>query len=61
MRGDRSKKNQNKYYLFHRDIGHTTEECIALKDEIEKLIREGYLQNYIRNRGAKPHEDQRED
>ena len=60
IQGDRSKRNQNKYCRFHRDIGHTTEECIALIDEIEKLIQEGYLQNYVRNGGAKPHGDQRE-
>ena len=35
---DRSKRNQNKYYRYHRDVGHTTKECIAFKDEIEKLI-----------------------
>ena len=58
MRGDRSKRTQSKYYRYHRDVGHTTEECIALKDEIEMLIREGYLQNYVRNGGAKPREDQ---
>ena len=38
MRGDRSKRNQNKYYRYHRDVDHTMEECIVLKDEIEKLI-----------------------
>ena len=54
MRGDRSKRNQNKYCRYHQDIGHTTEECIALKDEIEKLIQEGYLQNYVRNEGPSP-------
>ena len=31
-----------------------------LKDEIEKLIREGYLRDYIRNGSAKPHNDQSE-
>ena len=60
MRRDRSKRNQNKYCRYHRDVDHTTEECIALKDEIEKLILEGYLQNYIRNGGAKPRDDQHE-
>ena len=58
MRGDCSKRNQNKCYRYHRDVGHTTEECIALKDEIEKLIREGYLRDYVRNGGARPHNDQ---
>ena len=37
--GDCSKKNQNKYCRYHKDVGHTTKECITLKDEIKKLIR----------------------
>ena len=43
LRGDRSKRNQNKYCWFHKCIGHTTDECITLKDEIEELIRRRYL------------------
>ena len=43
LRGDCSKRNQNKYCRFHKDIGHTTEECITLKNEIKKLIHRGYL------------------
>ena len=43
LQGDRSKRNQNKYYRYHKDVNHTTEECIMLKDEIEKLIHEEYL------------------
>ena len=35
LRGDRSKRIQNKYCRFHKYIGYTTEECITLKDEIE--------------------------
>ena len=31
-----------------------------LKDEIEKLICEGYLRDYIRNGSAKLHNDQNE-
>ena len=38
----------------HKDIGHTTEECITLKDEIEKLIRCGYLQDYVNDRRTMP-------
>ena len=41
--GDYSKRNQNKYCRYHKDIGHTTEECITLNDEIEKIIRRGCL------------------
>ncbi|XP_014499530.1 uncharacterized protein LOC106760626 [Vigna radiata var. radiata] len=32
---------------YHGNQGHTTEECRALKDRIEKLIREGHLQEFV--------------
>ena len=54
LQGDRSKRNQNKYCRFHRDISHTIEECITLKNEIEKLIHCGYLQDYVNDRRARP-------
>ena len=53
LRGDSSKKNQNKYCQFHKDIGHTTTKCITLKDEIEKLIHRGYLQDYVNDKRAR--------
>ncbi|KAL0398236.1 UNVERIFIED_CONTAM: hypothetical protein Sradi_2166900 [Sesamum radiatum] len=37
----------DKYCRFHRDRGHTTEECHHLKNEIEKLIQRGYLRQYV--------------
>ena len=43
LRGDRTKRNHNKYCWYHKDVGHNTKECITLKDEIEKLICCGYL------------------
>ena len=60
LRGDRSKKNQNKHCRFHKDIGHTNKECITLKDEIEKLIHHGYLQDYVNDRRARPQYDRPE-
>ncbi|XP_017423558.2 uncharacterized protein LOC108332762 [Vigna angularis] len=32
------------------NLGHDTEECNIVKDEIERLIRAGYLQKYIKER-----------
>ncbi|KAI3465839.1 hypothetical protein Pfo_022502 [Paulownia fortunei] len=37
----------DKYCHFYRDRGHTTEECFHLKQEIERLIRKGYLTEFV--------------
>lgn len=36
------------YCRFHRNYGHTTEGCWALKDHIEELIQAGYLARFVR-------------
>ncbi|XP_022895220.1 uncharacterized protein LOC111409399 [Olea europaea var. sylvestris] len=36
----------SKYCEFHRDHGHTTEDCQALQREIEALIKRVFLKNY---------------
>ena len=57
LHGDHSKRNHNKYCRFHKDIGHTIEECITLKDEIEKLLHRRYLQDYDNDKRARPQND----
>ena len=47
MKGDPNKRNQNKYCRFHRDHGHDTDECFDLKQQIEYLIRQGKLRNFL--------------
>ena len=47
MKGDPNKCNQNKYCRFHRDHGHDTDECFDLKQQIENLIRQGKLRNFL--------------
>ncbi|XP_021759562.1 uncharacterized protein LOC110724452 [Chenopodium quinoa] len=39
-------RDVRKYCMFHRDIGHYTEECVQLKENIEDLIRKGRLSQY---------------
>ncbi|KAL0303127.1 UNVERIFIED_CONTAM: hypothetical protein Sradi_6180800 [Sesamum radiatum] len=49
----------DKFYHFHNDYGHTTEECRHLKNKIERLIQNGYLQEYVcweRARGTGPYQ-----
>ena len=42
------KCNNSKYCRYHHDVGHTTEKCLVLKDEVERLIQQGQLRNYVK-------------
>ncbi|XP_038701827.1 uncharacterized protein LOC119998550 [Tripterygium wilfordii] len=53
MRAPTEKRTSDKYCLFHKDHGHDTEECRHLKDEIEGLIRRGYLKQFTSDREEK--------
>ncbi|KAL0312891.1 UNVERIFIED_CONTAM: hypothetical protein Sradi_5688400 [Sesamum radiatum] len=48
MKDNPKRLKSDKYCRFHRDRGHTTEECHNLKNEIEKLIQRGHLREYMR-------------
>ena len=47
MGGDPSRRNQNLYCTYHRDKGHTTEQCRVLKDHLEQLVKAGYLKKFM--------------
>ncbi|KAL0401541.1 UNVERIFIED_CONTAM: hypothetical protein Slati_4184000 [Sesamum latifolium] len=54
----------DKFCHFHNDYGHTTKEYRYLKNEIERLIQNGYLQEYVcckKARGAGPYQKQEGD
>nr|XP_023894320.1 uncharacterized protein LOC112006265 [Quercus suber] len=40
--------NKNKYYRFHKDHDHYTEDCRDLKEQIEELIQKGKLQKFVK-------------
>ncbi|GAA0161983.1 hypothetical protein LIER_18177 [Lithospermum erythrorhizon] len=42
-----SKRDKNCYCEYHREHGHDTNEFRILKTEIEKLIKRGYLKEFI--------------
>ncbi|KAL5582901.1 hypothetical protein UlMin_015343 [Ulmus minor] len=54
IRTPANKRDNTKYCRFHRDTGHTTEECRVLKDEVEKLIQRGQLREYVRGANQQP-------
>ena len=41
-------RDKNKYYHFHKDHGHYTEDCRDLKKQIEELIQKGKLHKYVK-------------
>ena len=47
MKEDRFRRDIKRNYAFHKDIGHTTEKCVALKDKIERLIKAGYFKEFM--------------
>ncbi|KAJ0854296.1 hypothetical protein HanRHA438_Chr14g0661051 [Helianthus annuus] len=51
----KSKKNQDLtlYCEYHKDSGHTTNNCISLRLEIERALKEGKLQHLLPG-GQKP-------
>nr|GEV04182.1 reverse transcriptase domain-containing protein [Tanacetum cinerariifolium] len=43
------KRSNNKFCDFHNDKGHSTDECIQLKKQIEELVRAGMLGFHLRD------------
>ncbi|XP_073298517.1 uncharacterized protein [Primulina huaijiensis] len=47
MKENPKRQRSDKYCRFHKDKGHSTEDCFSLRAEIEKLIKRGYLGDYV--------------
>ena len=47
---DLAKKDQSRKCTYHKEHGHTTEQCKSLHYLVKKLIRVGHLKQYIRTK-----------
>ena len=47
MVGNPKKRNRNLYCQYHRDHGHTTEDCRSLWDHLDQLVQEGKLKQLL--------------
>nr|GEV13069.1 hypothetical protein [Tanacetum cinerariifolium] len=43
------KQNHAKFYEFHGEVGHNTDECMHLKRQIEEILKAGKLQRITQN------------
>ena len=51
MKSDPAKRDDTKYYEFHKGHGHRTNDYIQLRKEIANLIRCGHLSRYVASEG----------
>ena len=51
MGGGPSRRNQNLYCTYHKDKGHTIEQCRVLKDHLGQLVRAEYLKELVLDAG----------
>ena len=42
-------RDKNKFYDFHQEHGHTTDECLTLKGKIAMLIKNDQLLEFLEN------------
>ncbi|GKF50927.1 hypothetical protein Tco_0147394, partial [Tanacetum coccineum] len=42
------KRDPNKYCEFHADTGHSTDECMQLRKQIDEMIKAGKLSQFIK-------------
>ncbi|XP_074324003.1 uncharacterized protein LOC141660923 [Apium graveolens] len=64
LRGDPEKRDKNRYCRYHKDVGHDTDDCRQLKDEIKYLFRRGKFGRFTKGEeaeGQKRDNDRRDD
>lgn len=52
MSGDVTRQNQSLYCSYHRDRGHTIEDCRTLKEHLRKLEKARYLGEFLLQDGS---------
>ena len=51
IKTDPTKRDRDRRCFYHKDHGHTTEQCKSLHYLVEKLIKVGYLKQYVHTIG----------
>ncbi|XP_021770693.1 uncharacterized protein LOC110734871 [Chenopodium quinoa] len=51
------KKDPSRWCDFYSDIGHTTNECVALRKDVAYLLKKGYLKELMTDRSKAPNRE----
>ncbi|QHO41648.1 uncharacterized protein DS421_5g147570 [Arachis hypogaea] len=54
---DQKYVDRSKHCAFHPKYVHTTDECVMVKDLLERLARQGLLDKYVTSRSQKESRD----
>ncbi|XP_021602330.1 uncharacterized protein LOC110607513 [Manihot esculenta] len=58
MKADVSRRDPDKYCQYHCTYDHNTNSCYQLISEIERLIKKGHLQNFVKKpKGERPQQN----
>lgn len=48
-----NQRDRSKYYRYHRDHCHNTNDCFDLEEEIKSLIQGAYLKDFVKKESKK--------
>ena len=57
MKSERTRRDVKRNCDFHKDVGHIMDICVALKDEIERLIRSSNFKEFVDEQHAANREE----
>ena len=57
MKSEKTRRDIKRNCVFHKDIGHTTDRCVTLKDEIKRLIRADHFKEFVDEQHAMHREE----
>ena len=58
MKSEKTRRDIKRNCAFHKDVGHNMHICVALKDEIERLIRANHFKEFVDEQHAANKEEQ---
>ena len=50
LKADPAKRDRNRKCAYHKEHGHTAEQCKSPHYLVERLIRVGHLKKYVRSK-----------